>query len=266
MLKFGGQLPVYFAELAENADYLAAAKAAGKAYAKLLAAAEAAIAQRQLQADKLVAAIFAKSDVIPVTGDLMTNASVRMRRGNPPGKKQGSGLGDELNYESLLSAVPSHVTLHIVSNDGDYASDLDEGLIDPFIASEWNKKKTGELKLYRSLAAFFAKHYPDIKLATEIAKALAISQLAKSGSFVSTHIAIAALSKHLGSFTPAEADQIAEIVQQNGQVSMIAGDTDVADFLRALKKTKDIGADTIMKIDAALPSDDDGLIVVEADT
>jgi len=49
---------------------------------------------------------------------------------------------------------------------------------------------------YRRLSQFFKEHYPEIKLASELEKELAIRSLINSGNFASTHSAIDKLKKY----------------------------------------------------------------------
>lgn len=62
---------------------------------------------------------------------------------------------------------------------------------------------------------------------------LLIHKLAASGSFVSTHLHIGDLSR-CSQFSPAQVEQLIEIVQSNHQVGWIVGDPDVRAFYSEL--------------------------------
>ena len=138
--------------------------------------------------------LFDKAKNIETKEDLLDRARTRMSIGNPPGK-QGS-LGDAINWEALLVEVPNGEDLYLVADDRDYFSVLDENKPKEFLVREWRKKKHSSVHFYRRIALFFAEYYPDIKLASELEKEVAVQQLVGSKSFVSTHRAVAKLSKY----------------------------------------------------------------------
>ncbi len=68
---------------------------------------------------KALAPIFAKA-VLP-TPEEQQRAKERRERGNPPGKKEDP-LGDQLNWEQLLTRFAGKKRLWIISSDGDYGT------------------------------------------------------------------------------------------------------------------------------------------------
>ena len=57
-----------------------------------------------LRADKLINELFALSPTLKRTPETYNRARIRRELGNPPGKKES--LGDQINWEILLSSVP----------------------------------------------------------------------------------------------------------------------------------------------------------------
>jgi len=91
--------------------------------------------------------------------------------GNPPGKKKGATIGDEVNWEALLEEVPNGADLHFVSSDSDYAAAMDPYRFDPFLDKEWTSKKDeSAIVFYKSIEAFFKAKYPQIHLASDVKK------------------------------------------------------------------------------------------------
>jgi len=78
---------------------------------------------RCLAADLLIDDLLGKSKEIKPGKKLFEAAVKRFRLGNPPGKKKVT-LGDEINWESLLSGVPDAKDLMFISGDGDFCYQL----------------------------------------------------------------------------------------------------------------------------------------------
>ena len=150
---------------------------------------------------------------------------------NPPGK-DGS-LGDAINWECLLENVPMGEDLYLVADDKDYYSILDENILKEFLDEEWSYKNKSCITFYRRLSQFFKEHYPDIKLATELEKELAIRSLVNSGTFTSTHAAIDKLSKYT-EFSKSQANELAQVALSNSQINWIISDSDVHEFYKSL--------------------------------
>lgn len=169
-----------------------------------------------LKADSIVKNIFRSP--ISTTPDIIHKAKMRMDVGNPPGKN--GSLGDAINWEVLLESVESTDILneiHIISDDVDYRSALDESKIDTFLASEWSSKKFSSAILYRSLNDFFAKNFPDIKLVDEAIKDGLIEQIGTARSFDSARSLIAQLYK-LGNLSESQAKTLFKSSTTNDQV------------------------------------------------
>jgi hypothetical protein len=183
-----------------------------------------------LDADEVVLALFSKATKIPTSDELYIKALKRVRLGNPPGK-EGS-LGDAVNWECLLKEVPDKESIHVVSGDKDFRSQLSDD-VNEFLDIEWSKKKTSTLWFYTKISDYFKTNFPNIKIASEIERDLLIQKLAKSGSFASTHVYIAKLMAQ-SEMSPAQVEQLVEIPESNTQVGWIVGDTDVHAFYKML--------------------------------
>ena len=184
-----------------------------------------------LKADATISVLFAKATKIPSTAPLITRAKLRYEVGNPPGKDRS--LGDAINWEALLEHVPQFAELHLVSDDRDYVSALDENQLKEFLLIEWAQRGKGAIRFYRRLSSFFKEHFPDIKLASELVKELAVQEFAASGTFAQTHIAIGKLAKHT-QFTNIQANDIVRAAVSNNQIWGIIQDPDVKEFLTRL--------------------------------
>lgn len=190
----------------------------------------------RLKADEIISNIFSSSVKIECDDLIVTRARLRYDLGNPPGKK--GSLGDAVNWEALLSAVPSEKDLYFITDDKDFSSALNEDDFNGFLATEWVSQKTSEVVFYKRISAFFKEHFPAIKLAVEFEKELLITDLTESSSFARTHSVIAKLSK----FTDFTTDQLNAIVSSaisNSQIRSIIDDPDVKELLTSLIKRRE---------------------------
>jgi hypothetical protein len=185
----------------------------------------------ELQADQLIRELFEIACRVTLSTDIRSAAETRRLLGNPPGKKDS--IGDAINWESLLSAVPDGEDLVLVSADRDYASKLDPRVADEFLSAEWSGVKHAELSLHDSLTAAFKDHYPAIHLAADLEKSLAIDALIATPSFRDTHLAIQRLSA-FAEFTSEEAASMIEAAASNSQIRQIICDADVRLFYTTL--------------------------------
>ena len=145
-------------------------------------------ANRELAADKLFDEIAAAAEVLETTDEVFAAAEKRRTVGNPPGKP--TSLGDQISWEALLSEVEDETDLHIISKDGDFASDLSADAVMPVLAAEWTEKNGGALALLEELRPFLNNNFPGVKLAIDIEKTEAIEQLVETGNFALTHSSI----------------------------------------------------------------------------
>jgi len=231
--KLNNQIPQMVKGYPEYSALTDAVKNFNSAKDTILEKLKADIADRTLAADKIIEEIFKKANRIEHSKELMDLAQSRSTRGNPPGKPDS--IGDALNWESLLSTVPDKHDLHVISDDGDFFSPLDEDQLASFLVTEWSSRKESSVLGYRRLSQFLSVNYTDAKLAVELEKDLLIKGLAASSNFARTHTLIEALSKQ-SSFTPKQASDIADAYIVNSQVYWIASDPDVQGFGQTILK------------------------------
>lgn len=186
------------------------------------------ILHKNLRADHLIGDIFERSAITQTSSQVYDSARKRMDIGNPPGK-HGS-IGDAINWLLLLQAVPNGQDLHIISEDGDFYSVLDDTAMNPFLEGEWREKKGSLVMVYRTLSAFMKEHFDGVALSFDQEKRTLIDELADSPNFAATHGLIAALNSY-GYFSLDEARAILDAADRNNQVGMIITDEDVSDFL-----------------------------------
>lgn len=177
-----------------------------------------------LSADAIVREIFELAQSIPVDHTLIFHARNRAEIGNPPGKK--GSLGDAVNWECLLQAVPEGEDIHFVASDKDYYSVLYKNEFKQFLNEEWEQNKGSDLYCYRQLSDFFKAYYPNIQLRNEIEKDRLIGLLATSGSFSQTHAIVGKLLTY-SEFSDEQANNIVCAAITNPQVSWIIQDEDV---------------------------------------
>lgn len=226
-------------EIPRFAIHTAEAKALMKE-SKKVAEAKATLSQKisdeiksgDLRADQLIDQLAEHSTVLEVSDEQVDRARYRREIGNPPGKPET--LGDQINWECLIDAVPEKTDLHIVSTDEDFFSKLNGTQPSQFLTNEWEVENGGNLEVYKSLSAFTKKHFPDIKIPIDVLKSDAISGLAKSSNFARTHKQIAKLQEIFDQLTYEDAIILLQAMIDNPQVKWIADDEDVKDFYQKL--------------------------------
>lgn len=187
------------------------------------------VIENGLLTDTLIKDIFNKSNPIATTPELFGKAHMRMSLGNPPGKN--GSMGDAVNWMALLEAVPNGEDLHVISEDGDFYSTLDENRPHPFLKQEWKNKKQAEVYVYRTLSSFLKKHFDGVAFSYDKTKDALIESLAESGSFAGTHQLIAKLEQ-FGYFSQQEVQRILSAALVNKQFGWIVDDPDVYTFLK----------------------------------
>ena len=229
--------PAISSDLAERAVLEKSLKETQRRHSDLLKALDTAVVGRKLGADALLEELFSVAVVVPTEG-LVDKARVRRELGRPPGK--GASLGDQLNWEALLSAVPNGENLHVVTDDGDYYSLYHRDNISEYLADEWEHVVEAPVTAYRDLSKFTREHFPEIVLASDVSKVRAIQALASSGSFAETHAVVARLSQ-FDLFSPSQARLLVAAAATNAQVRWIADDSDVLELLeRVIAAHRDV--------------------------
>lgn len=197
------------------------------------------IAAQRLQADALIADIFRRTEIIKTPKEIYERAVNRGRLGNPPGKNDS--IGDAINWIILLEKVTNEEDIHIISEDGDFYSILEENTVSPFLADEWKAKKNSQVRVYRTLGSFMKEHFNGIEFAFDKEKEDLIAQLYGVPTFAHCHAVIAKLAE-FSYFSVDEVDRILAAACVNNQFGWIVTDSDVSDFLNrvAVPKCGDI--------------------------
>lgn len=191
------------------------------------------VEKQNLKADQIIQELMGLAKEIKTTSEIIERSRFRYDIGNPPGKKDS--LGDAINWEALLDAIPSGDSLYFISGDKDYFSPLDENIFEPYLESEWSSTKLSKIIYYKRLSSFFKEKFPDIKLASELEKDLLIRELADSRNFANTHSVVAKL-KNYAEFSPTQVSEISHAALFNTQVNWIIEDEDINQFLKQIVK------------------------------
>lgn len=197
---------------------------------ELTARARADIENGALKADEIVGELFSAVQVAAIDDEIVTRARRRIELGNPPGKK--GSLGDAINWEWLMSNVPADEAspLCVLSADGDYESELVNGQLREFLLREWHGTHPDcAASLDKSLPEFLEREFPDIKLADEVEKSVAIERLENARGFMSVHRALSRLTTY-DDFSEAEVRRLLKAYVGNNQIYWIIHDEDVEAF------------------------------------
>lgn len=186
------------------------------------------IVGKRLLADRLIADIFSRAIIIETTAEIFSAANMRLTIGNPPGKS--GSIGDAINWTILLQTVPDGEPLHVISEDGDFYSTLNEDAVHPFLEDEWRTRKQSTLHVYRTLSRFMKLHFDGVAFPFDRTKDALIDDLSASGSFAHSHHLIAKLEA-FSYFSLKEVERILAAAIENNQFGWIATDSDVSDFL-----------------------------------
>ncbi len=230
-VKFVAQLPSFMKAYEEYESILKLSAELQKQAKSIMDKADEDISSRNLQADHLIQEIFKSSAPVPTTAQLYAEANMRMSIGNPPGKN--SSIGDAINWTVLLSAVPDGEDIHLISEDGDFYSTINENQPHPFLDDEWSKKKKSQLFVYRTISSFLGKHFDGVAFSFDKTKEALIEELARSGNFANTHHLVAKLENYTY-FSLREVERILSAAVANNQFGWIVQDTDVSDFLHRI--------------------------------
>jgi predicted nucleic acid-binding protein len=226
------QIPRFAEHYAEAKELREAFGKAKEAKNKLIATLRAELAENNLRADKVIEDLLASANVLRRKNDDVSLARLRRELGNPPGKKET--LGDQINWEILLRGCPNGQDLHLVSRDGDFHSNVVDGLPNNFLRREWREKKQADIFLYKGLGEFAKLHFQNIKLPSDALKSSLIKRLETSGAFSTTHEVIAELQPMIADLVVADAIRIFQALLENQQIRWIFSDDDVLNFYKDL--------------------------------
>lgn len=185
------------------------------------------IQEASLHADSVIKELFESSEIRTVPDEIIKAGIDRSLHSRPPGKRDS--YGDAIHWEWLLSISAKGEDFFIVSGDRDYESPLHPGVLSAYLQDEWQKLNASRCILFSSLEAFLMEYFPDIQLADEVDKILAIEQLEKSHNFQTTHNAIKSLGK-FDDFKNVEIIRLINSYLTNDQIVRILGDEDVREF------------------------------------
>jgi predicted nucleic acid-binding protein len=228
-VRFAAQLPAFMKQYEEYEKIRQKSFELQELAKEISQKVDADVVDESLLTDVLIRDIFSKSDPIATTPDLFAKAYTRVSLGNPPGKN--GSLGDAVNWIALLETVPDGEDLHVISEDGDYYSVIDENRPHPYLKGEWTKKKKAKLFVYRTLSSFLKEHFDGVAFSYDKNKEALIESLADAGSFAVTHNLIAKLEP-FGYFSLKEVQRILAAALTNNQFGWIATDNDVHAFLK----------------------------------
>ena len=195
---------------------------------KIIGEIKAAAKNKKLNADVLVERIFEGAKEISASSTIIESAKLRFDVGNPPGK--GKSYGDAIIWECLLSDVTDQHELKVITDDGDYESDLFSGEMHEFLYNEWVDRKKSPIVLFKSISDFLKANYPDIELNDEMKKNYLILGLARASSFAESKSKLNQLSKYK-EYTIKQVEDILEAALSNNQVYWIAHDWGVFNVL-----------------------------------
>jgi predicted nucleic acid-binding protein len=225
------KLPAPIRELPEATKLISAQKDYEKHRASLIKSFLTKSSAHELMADKLVIEIFEKSTVIEVTAEILGKAQRRIVLGNPPGKS--GSYGDAINWECILSHLGLLDNLFFVSKDTDYSSSLHDGEFNEFLQRELMNSMITTVSFFGSLRAFMSSQFPDVEIDAFTEASEAVQSLEESGSFASTHGAIARLASCNG-FSNKQIHRLVTAAEENSQVGAIVYDQDLDDFYSSL--------------------------------
>ncbi len=228
-VKFAAQLPAFMKQYGEYEQIKLKSVELQDLAKAILKKVDVAVVENGLLTDALIKDIFDKSHPIPNTPDLYAKAQMRMALGNPPGKN--GSIGDAVNWLALLEAVPEGENLHVISEDGDFYSTLDENRPHPFLKQEWKEVKKGDLLVYRTLSEFMKAHFDGVAFSYDKNKEALIDSLTESGSFAETHNLVSKLEQ-FSYFSMKEIQRILAAAVSNNQFGWIVDDNDVYEFLK----------------------------------
>lgn len=228
-VKFVAQLPAFMKQY-EEYEQIRQKSAELQELAKAISQkVDSDVIQSGLLTDTLIKDIFDKSKPIPTTLELFAKAQMRVALGNPPGKN--GSMGDAVNWMALLDAIPDGENLHVISEDGDFYSTLDENRPHPFLKDEWKTKKHADLFVYRTLSSFLKDHFDGVAFSYDKDKDALIDSLAESGAFAVTHNLVAKLER-FSYFSLKEVQRILSAAVGNNQFGWVVNDADVYAFLK----------------------------------
>jgi hypothetical protein len=172
-----------------------------------------AIGDKSLKADLIIKDLFLLST--QVSEEIIDKARKRFDLGNPPGKNHS--YGDAINWEFLLSNIPSGEDLYFVGTDKDYVSPLNENNFSLFLKEEWERDKLSKIFYYRSLNNFFKDKFPELQLKDYNTVDIEIEEFAASPTFDIARSRLKRLHK-INEFSDEQINNIVKASISNDQI------------------------------------------------
>jgi predicted nucleic acid-binding protein len=186
------------------------------------------IKAKNLLTDRLLQSLFDQGTKVVMDGAIVDRAKLRMSLGNPPGKN--NSLGDAVNWECLLAAVPDQTDLFLISGDKDYSSPLGDEELSGFLRDEWQRRKQSTIHFYRRISNFFKEQLPEIELANSRDRDFLVRELATSQSLLDVQKNVARLVTYQ-EFTAGQVNNIILAALNNQHIAWSIEDENVRGFL-----------------------------------
>jgi predicted nucleic acid-binding protein len=249
---FNTQVPQICAEYPEVTTLQQTLKEYEKAHNAVVERVAIDVKAKNLQVDRLLQCFFEKGTKLEIDRQIVEQAQLRMSVGNPPGKN--NSLGDAINWEGLLTAVPDRTDLFLISGDKDYSSALVEDDLSGFLQDEWARRKQSSIHFYRRLSGFFKEQLPEITMANLRDRDFLVRELAASQSLADVHRYVTKLATY-PEFTAAQANGVMMAVLNNQIVAWSVEEEPIRRFLQDLMARYDRYADptTLEQLRAVLP-------------
>jgi hypothetical protein len=186
------------------------------------------IKTKNLLTDRLLQSLFDQGTKVVMDSAIVDRAKLRMSLGNPPGKN--NSLGDAVNWECLLAAVPDQTDLFLISGDKDYSSPLGDEELSGFLRDEWQRRKQSTIHFYRRISNFFKEQLPEIEMANSRDRDFLVRELATSQSLLDVQKNVARLIAY-PEFSAGQANNIILASLNNQHIAWSIEDENVRGFL-----------------------------------
>ncbi len=224
---FNPQLPQICQDYPEIAQLRETLQEYEKAHSALVAKISIDIKAKNLQADRILRCLFDQGTKLAIDPAVIDRARLRMSVGNPPGKN--NSLGDAINWECLLAAVPDHTDLFMISGDKDYSSVFSEDDLSDFLRDEWERRKQSTIHFYRRLSGFCQEQLPTIGIANLRDRDFLVRELASSQSLADVHKYVSKLRSY-PEFTAAQVNGMVVAIFHNQRVAWAITDDEIRSF------------------------------------
>ena len=224
---FNPQLPQICQDYSEITQLRKTLQEYEQAHSAMVAKISIDIKAKNLPADRILRYLFEKGTKLAIDSVVIDRARLRMSVGNPPGKN--NSLGDAINWECLLVAVPDQTDLFMISGDKDYSSAFSEDDLSEFLRDEWERRKQSTIHFYRRLSGFCQEQLPTIGIANLRDRDFLVRELASSQSLADVQKYISKLRSY-PEFTAAQVNGMVVTLFQNQRVAWAIADDEIRSF------------------------------------